>query len=163
MGLFNKKKSGETQSFSSQQPVMPEFPDVPELEENAEDQEFQFSTYEPSIADIKNQVDSDDFSVPPEREHTIKHTMTNKYESASSKENQISFSEEKPVFVRMDNYKEALKQLKSLKEKIDTAQNLLSELDSVREEEERKLEEWRRELSSIKEKILSVEKQLFEE
>ncbi|MBS3174505.1 hypothetical protein J4440_01360 [Candidatus Woesearchaeota archaeon] len=160
MGIFKKKR----QIQPMEQPVMPVFPDIPENDMNSDDNEF--STYEPTIADIKNQVSGDENFAIPERKRPILRPSINKndfkFEENSPSEQSFSFDEEKPIFVRMDNYKEALKHLKNLKEKIEDAQNVLAELDSIREEEEIKIEEWRKELQNIKEKMLSIDKHLFE-
>lgn len=155
MGLFSKKKQGETQTFSSEQQDLQEFPDIPEMADDSED--FQFSTYEPAIADIKNQVSNEE--VIQERKQKVKPVMA----KPDSNTTQLFSEAEKPVFVRMDSYKEALKHLKALNEKIESAQGILVELESIREEEEKKIDEWKQELNNIKERMLSIDKQLFEE
>jgi len=98
MGLFSKKKKEE--SISPPLPRMPNFGynQPPELPEFPDDSEMH---YEPTIADIKNEVGKDDDEA---------------FES----------------------------------------------LEDVRTEEEEKLSKWKKGLQDIKEKLLSINEELFE-
>ncbi len=161
MGLFSSKKkvqlASDNEEDMASRPVMPDFPDIPDNMDQEEE-----VGYEPSIADIKNEVsrDDDNFDIP-ERKPMIRPKLAPKMDEIFS-DRIPSFDDEKPLFIKIDQYKDALKHLELLKSKIDDAEGLLKELDSVREEEEKKIEQWKADLNSVKEKLLAIDKSLFE-
>lgn len=69
---------------------------------------------------------------------------------------------EKPLFVKIDKYRNALKAIDNLKSKIREAEGVLVEVSSVRQQEDQKLDEWRRDLKDIREKLLTIDQNLFE-
>jgi len=149
MGLFSKKKKEE--SISPPLPRMPNFGynQPPELPEFPDDSEMH---YEPTIADIKNEVGKDDdeaFEIPE----------SDTSESRSIHPRELS---DKPIFVKIDAYKEVLHSLDMLKVKISDAEEILRSLEDVRTEEEEKLSKWKKGLQDIKEKLLSINEELFE-
>ncbi len=70
--------------------------------------------------------------------------------------------EEKPLFVRIDRYKQAVNDLEHIKNRLREAEHLLDEIDRIRIEENRELEEWRAEINRVKEKLLDIDRKLFE-
>lgn len=156
MGLFSKKTKQNSTSISPPLPRMPDFDsqDLPEFPEiNEEDDSLH---YEPTIADIKNEVGKDEedeeFEIP---EAEIK---------PSRIRNQLEKREipDKPIFVKIDTYKEVLHNIDMLKIKINDAEDILKNLENVRSEEEEKLIQWKKDLQDIKEKLLSIDSELFE-
>ena len=73
-----------------------------------------------------------------------------------------NIGDDKPVFVKLDNYKEALAQLTELKKKVDEAETLINQLEQLKNEENIKLENWKHNLQSMKDRLLSLDKGLFE-
>lgn len=69
---------------------------------------------------------------------------------------------EKPLFVKIDKYRNALKAIDNLKSKIREAEGVLAEVSSVRQQEDQKLDEWRKDLRDIREKLLTIDQNLFE-
>ena len=69
---------------------------------------------------------------------------------------------EKPLFVKIDKYKSALNAIDNLKVKIREAEGVLSEINSVRQQEAQKLDEWRKDLRDIRERLLTIDQNLFE-
>ncbi|GEM_PF-2442084 len=74
----------------------------------------------------------------------------------------MNLDEDKPLFIRIDNYKKAMSMLDALKEKLTDAEDVLKGLEEVRSQEELKLETWKRDIQGLKEKLLSIDKELFE-
>ena len=153
-----------SQEGMTSKPVLPEFPDIPDLEEQED------AVYESSIADIKNEVSRDDdidmlqrqsFFKPKLADVQAQEQMNVSFSRQSTKQIPV-FDEEKPLFIRINKYKEALKYLDELKAKLADAEDLFRELDSIRDEEEKKIEQWKRDLNSVKEKLLAIDKSLFE-
>ena len=69
---------------------------------------------------------------------------------------------DKPLFVRIESYRAAVNEVDKIKEKVAQAEELLEDLDDIRQKEAQKLEAWRRDIGMLKEKLLSVDKNLFD-
>ena len=165
MGLFSKKKKQEPIPMPSQIPQMPDFdedssPELPEFPEFSEE-ENNDSHYQPTIADIKNEITRDDeqeFEVPI-RETPRTPGVFAKQQAAQMQTRQVP---DKPIFVKIDKYKDVLHNVDMLKVKIADAEELLNNIEDVRSQEEEKLEQWKKDIQSIKEKLLSIDEELFE-
>ncbi|MBI5391638.1 hypothetical protein HZB00_01415 [Candidatus Woesearchaeota archaeon] len=144
MGLFSSKKKDSEMSNSSI-PPLPEFPSMPE-EETAE-----FPAYEPTISDIKQEVSKEE-TVIPVRERKVVPTLVA----------HAPVSEEKPLFIKVEHYKEAMHAIDALKERIVLAERILGSLEELRSQEEQKLEAWKNEIQGLKEKLLTIDQSLFE-
>lgn len=66
------------------------------------------------------------------------------------------------LFVKIERYKEAVAKMDHIKEKIIEAEKVLSKLDEMKRQEDEELIRWHQDLETIKTKILSVDKNLFE-
>ena len=71
-------------------------------------------------------------------------------------------SEEKPLFVKVEKYREVMVTLNELKNKLKDAGDLLVELNKIKEQEERELSAWQDDLNAIKEKLINIDRTLFE-
>jgi hypothetical protein len=69
---------------------------------------------------------------------------------------------ERPIFVKIEKYREALHNLENIKELCRNANTLLNEINRLREEENRELDKWKEDITKIKDKLLLVDKKLFE-
>ena len=65
------------------------------------------------------------------------------------------------VYMDLGKYKEAMKHMDLLNKKITEAEDVLGKIDEVREKEHQKVEEWKRDLAYVKEKLLAIDKELF--
>lgn len=66
------------------------------------------------------------------------------------------------LFVKIERYKEAAAKMEHIKEKIVEAEKILRKLDEMKRREDEELTRWHQDLNTIKEKILSVDRSLFE-
>jgi hypothetical protein len=66
------------------------------------------------------------------------------------------------LFVKIERYKEAAAKMEHIKEKIIEAEKILSRLDEMKRQEDEELIRWHQDLETIKTKILSVDRNLFE-
>ena len=150
MGIFNNKRNN-----SKQLPPMPSFdesdiPDLPEFPDMSEEEND--SHYEPSILDIKDEISKEeDYPEVPKTQSSIKQNINFKREIT-----------DKPVFVKIEKYKEVLEYVDLLKSKISDAESILSSLEDIRSKEEEKINEWKQDLKSIKDKLMSIDDELFE-
>ena len=66
-----------------------------------------------------------------------------------------------PVFIRIDKFEESLQIFDKTKKQITEIEKMLKEIQKIKGEEERELEYWENEISSIKEQIDKVDKDIF--
>ena len=117
---------------------------------------LEFPSYEPTISDIKNEVDKeDDFEVPQRERKQVAQAQRNS-------PNVRSMDDEKPLFVQIDKYKDVLRSIEVLKAKLANAEDLLKGLDELKTKEEQKIEEWKQDVQNMKERLLSIDQELFE-
>jgi len=71
-------------------------------------------------------------------------------------------AEEKPVFVKLEQYRDALANIEVLKQKIKETEYLLEKIEEVRAQEQVELSTCHDNLNKLKEKLLAIDKKLFE-
>lgn len=67
-----------------------------------------------------------------------------------------------PVFIKIDKYEEAMDHINSIRDKIKEIEQAIENIKKMKKEEDQALDEWRESLSQIKEKLLIVDRNLFE-
>ncbi len=84
----------------------------------------------------------------------------------SGKEQVLQISQERkderPVFVKIEQYREAIQNLDVLKQKLKETESIVSRLEELRAQEQMELSNAQNNLNKIKEKLLEVDKKLFE-
>ena len=159
MGLFSiTKKPDEKKSAGVQK--APSFPEFPSFEESSSSD---FPAYEPTIGEIKKEVTKSEFPSfdIPSREKKPEPKMFAASQSSQSRM-EHSGSEDHMLFIKIDKYKEAMKDVHNLKMKISEAEKILSSLDELKNEEDAKLAKWNSEIQELKNKLMSLDKNLFE-
>lgn len=71
-------------------------------------------------------------------------------------------SQEMPVFVRIEEYKDVLDVMELIKNKIEQANNVLGKINELKNEEDAELEMWKTNLDEIEKKIDSIDSSLIE-
>jgi len=149
MGLFTKKKGIER---------IPEFPRLP----------AELPSYEPELPDFKpmkfQEIPEPEQSILPPLEIPIrKKTDFSPRPLLTEETERINpLRAEKPLFIKIDRYKEAIANIDSIKDKIKEADAVINKIYDLKSEEERELTEWHSTLTKIKEKLIAVDKKLFE-
>lgn len=69
---------------------------------------------------------------------------------------------EQPVFVKLDRYKEAMQQLQVMKQQMKEVETVLTRLEDIRKREENELGIYRDHLNMLKDRLLELDKKLFE-
>jgi len=69
---------------------------------------------------------------------------------------------EKPVFVQLDNYRDAIKNIEILKQKIREIEYGLDRLNEVKTQEQIEISNCETSLNKIKERLIEIDKKLFE-
>ncbi|MBW3000131.1 hypothetical protein KY339_05655 [Candidatus Woesearchaeota archaeon] len=69
--------------------------------------------------------------------------------------------EEKPIFVKLDEYSDISDIINLVRKKLDEAKSLLEQINKLREQEDAELDDWRREMGNVEEKIEQIDTVLF--
>ena len=67
-----------------------------------------------------------------------------------------------PVFVQIDDYKDVLDVVELIKNKLEEAQALVSQIHDLKTQEDKELELWYKEITDIEQKIGFIDKTLLE-
>ncbi len=70
--------------------------------------------------------------------------------------------QEKPVFVKIERYREAMAEIDNLKQKLKETEYVLDKLEDIRTQEQVELSNCHNNVNKIKEKLLEIDKKLFE-
>lgn len=71
-------------------------------------------------------------------------------------------TEEMPVYVRIEEYKDVLDIMNMIRNKIEDAKETLAKINELKNEEDAELELWHTGLEEVERKIIFVDKTLFE-
>lgn len=140
MGLFSSKK--KEKAAKSELPPL-KFPDLPQ----EEFPEFKQQEISPAEATAIKEA------VKPAPQAPARMEMMTEMEHTG---------EEKPLFVKVEKYKEVLETINELKERLKDAGDILTELNRIKDEEEHELQSWQEDLESIKAKLMTIDQTLFE-
>jgi hypothetical protein len=72
-------------------------------------------------------------------------------------------SESKPIFVKIDKYKEILEIVEVINKKVTGVKQLLAEFEELRTKEEEELSNWEKNLEDITRKVESIKEELSSE
>ena len=161
MGLFNRKKKEENKILPLPEfPRLPNEPSFPFYDEQLHEKESLSKL--PQKSDFTKSTATSDFF--EKKVMTPKFDKEIEFDEMSPRRSPLTLEkrEEKPVFVKIDKYRESMKSLDSIKSKLEEADNLLKTLTKLRQDEERELEDWQNTLNEIRQKLLKMDKDLFE-
>ena len=148
MGLFSKKKTlpelPKPEMHSQPQSSMP-------MHENLKLPDFSmgdFPSYEPlspppEMGSIKRAVKS----MPP----------VSDYEPEMPKQS----SNDKTLFVKIDDYETAIAAIERLKEKLKDVESVINNIEKLKRQEDAELDAWHKDIDSLKQRIMTVEAKLF--
>jgi hypothetical protein len=185
MSWFNKKEE-QKETFNSL-PKLPKLPELPQIKKedkitqlpifpnNSIGQKFSQNNIKEAIDGRKEIYEKESF-LPKldEIEKTNQEIGKNlHFPSLKDSERKIKeFSEEfediekeinqnKPLFIRIDKFKESVNNLKEIKNQILEIEKMLKEIKQIKKEEEEELEDWEEKLKTIKIKLEGIDKNLF--
>ena len=69
---------------------------------------------------------------------------------------------DKPLFVKIEKYKDTLSKLHIIKGKLEEAEAVLMKVEELKTQEDLKLKEWKQDIELIKEKLLEIDQMLYE-
>ncbi len=69
---------------------------------------------------------------------------------------------EQPIYVKLEDYKKAVKNISLIKDKLNETENIIVEIMNLKKAEDDQISVWQKEITEIKNKLLEVYKGLFE-
>ncbi|MDD5253926.1 MAG: hypothetical protein PHG05_02365 [Candidatus Nanoarchaeia archaeon] len=160
MGLFSKKKP---KNALKDEQSSARFPDIP----TDDDFSYDSPNFDKDAKDIKQGVNSgmfDDFDIPIRKPKAFDEEKTFGPQMPSMDADvKRAIKEERPVFIKLDKYKNVIKSINEMKKKIEETQEIISKLDQAKKEEDEQLQKWHSDLEALKERLLSIDSTLFEE
>ncbi|MBU2503819.1 MAG: hypothetical protein KJ879_02080 [Nanoarchaeota archaeon] len=187
MGLFSRKKENEwNKTPSGTLPELPKLPDfsedddfgpihkLPSMPSSSLGTKFSQDTIKEAVAGEKEDrefPDADDFDDESEDEdldemrmmqEPLRKPLTKElWKSSGSEGFNSGRNVGEPVFIRIDNFEEALKIFNDTKKKISNIEHTLSEIKKLKEREESELKSWENEIRSMKDQIEKADRDIF--
>lgn len=177
MGFFKKEMKPETRRIelpmlpeedSTNLPLLPELPETDEISQKPLPQLPKAQNNNSNIQAIKENIEyqkSSGYEIhkldnPPEiRSYEVDSPQI--MNTSENKTNQISSLENKPIFVKIDKFKDAAAKFEEIKTRIYEIESSLNKIKQVKQEEEQELKTWEDEIKSVKEKISNIDSSLF--
>jgi len=180
MGLFTKKEE------KSDKETLPELPDLPEFnesnqttyspevkkEESIKNEDIEITPLpkiqesDNRINEIKQALDSEKpqelYKIDEDMEKTnFPPRYTPEVENVRRPIEKKPIYSREPVYIRLDKFETALVSIEEIKNKIIEIERLLEKAKRIQKQEEKELEGWEKELRIIKNKIDSIDRDLF--
>ncbi len=191
MGLFNKDKKEEKGNISKlpDLPRLPEIPgfddlknlpQLPSFPRSSIGEKFSQNTIKDAFAGLKegegsgeeDMEDGEEMIQPLKKNRTRELEDEDEYrqfqrferrvlETPSLPSSGVSYKKTEPIFVRLDKFEESLKIFEKTREQISEIENILREINRIKEQEEKELQFWEQEIQNIKKQIEKVDKDIF--
>lgn len=121
---------------------------------------------------IKNSVSPDDLKdleeenfelgYPEEKKEFIPQKFAEFSREENLPKNEIKFTPKpRQIFVKIDNFKQAVELFDDIKLKVAEIEGLMSEIKEVKKREEYELDEWKNEVQILKKKLEEIDRNLF--
>ncbi|MBL7147877.1 MAG: hypothetical protein ISS82_03565 [Nanoarchaeota archaeon] len=151
MVLFNKKKKDTLSDLPKPSFNISRLPDLPRKES--------FEEYKPIIPDfsrIKLEVNKPKFEMPQQEPE---------FEEPEFEEQKIQEpvkKEDTDLFVKVGKYEQAMKSLEEVKDSFKKTEDILKNLQTIKQNEDKEISNWYAQIQKLKNKIISVDSVLFE-
>lgn len=106
---------------------------------------------------------------PPEMMSPMKPQMLSPLQKSSFKGNQSRMVEQQqrmkqnqPIYIRLDKFQTTHGSLQDIKMKMEEIEKTIIKIKEVKEQEDKEIEEWERELQLVKARLESIDTNLFE-
>jgi predicted ribosome quality control (RQC) complex YloA/Tae2 family protein len=123
-------------------------PPVPDFQISKPNFEEDFPKYTPTISEFNN---------INEKRKPLTGLMPKKMISEETQDKKTE-----PIFIKIDRYEEALDYINSVRDKIKEIEDMIENLKKIKRDEDQALDEWKENLNQIKEKLMIVDRNLFE-
>jgi hypothetical protein len=79
-------------------------------------------------------------------------------EPESSFKDVFRHNPEKPIFIKVDNFKEIVETVLNVEKKLDELEEIIEKLQEIKQEEEEKIVNWQNEIQNMKDQLKVLEK-----
>ena len=121
------------------------------------DEDIDFETHGEKLRALRVEMGENELSQPPEKLMPILPSP----EVIPKDVKRFISPVEKPIFVKIDKFRESISYLGDIKEKLRSASSLLQNIKEIRQKEDQELQSWERELEGLKIKLEGIDKKLF--
>lgn len=158
MSLFSRKKKEEKILPLPEFPRLPNEPNLPFYDEQLLEKKEQMPRFNTDFKKVIPESFSFEEKLKPsfEKEEIFEDFAPRRTPLTIEKR------DEKPLFVKIEKYKESIKTIEEIKSKLESAENILKNLTKIREDEQKEIEDWQNSLNEARQKLLKVDKNLFE-
>src|SRR3989344_6091575 len=122
------------------------FPDISGMDLN-------FPSYSPMVSDMPRK---EDFQRKQVREEPV-------FERPLAKPSTRNIVKDNTLFVKIDKYKESMRTLNLIKESLMSTEHILGKLHQIKSQEDSEIEQWHEQIKRIKQNIVFIDKNLFEQ
>lgn len=178
MPLFKKKKRGEIPEPPPMQPYpeaeeikeaiqfdtkleetagLPELPEMPELPELPETEESATEEAEETEAEKMTKEVPKKLTIEMKKPSKAIATVT-----ATAAEEKPIIRETKPLFIKIDKFREILASIEIIERKISEIESVINKLKEIKSKEEQVVADWHSELQELKAKLEIINKNLSE-
>ena len=181
MGLFKKDKKTEQKEVLPQLPELPKLPELSQIEDkglysqsvnqlpkfpnNSLGEKFSQNIIKEAVAGGKEGeegFDADDFA--EEKMQMMQKPTKRQFAQEIPIGFQVTpnkIKKAEPVFIRLDKFEESLHLFEKTKKQISEIEIMLNNIKRLKDQEEKELEFWEKEMQSIKTQIEKVDKDIF--
>ncbi|MBS3141642.1 hypothetical protein J4405_05885 [Candidatus Woesearchaeota archaeon] len=148
--MFFKKKENTDVPKPDTMTELPklELPKFQDFDMNQSEEKHE-DTYSSAVHDELPELSSMPKDEPEERSYTTR--------------SQPSYSQsDRQLFVRVEDYKDAMRKLENIKDALKKTDDILAKLEDIRAEEEAEFSAWHEDIKKIKDRVLDIDSILFE-
>jgi|SRR3989338_5886459 len=85
------------------------------------------------------------------------------FQGSLAKPSSRNIVKENTLFVRIEKYQESMKTLNLIKESLMSTEHILNKLHQIKAQEDNEIQQWHDQIKRIKQKIVFIDKNLFEQ
>ncbi len=189
MGWFNKEEKQVEQITLPDLPELPDLPDVDIGPMTPEEKTL--PNLRPTLPDIKPSADSrrlPEIRISPEssqiKQAIIEPSLEeqkimkkSEFEPITTREDSLQYKihspkneifprepagkKTEPIFIRLDKFETTMNTFEEIKDKVHEIEKLLAKTKDIKEQEQKELDEWERELQIIKARMESIDRDIF--
>jgi len=182
MGLFKKKEKEAEKLIPASAPQVPKLPELPRLDGLPKipqkkalsklpsyplsplGRKFSQNTIKEAVTGKKTGDDGfgeNDFAHEEDHEQMIPKPSMDPLGVDFDEDDEEMTAKDEPVFIRIDKFEDSLKTFEKIKKQISNIEGVLKDIKKIKEDEEKELQQWGKEILSIKTQIEKIDKDVF--
>ena len=182
MGLFKRKEKEAEKIISTSVPQVPKLPELPRLDglpkipqkkgisklpsypSNPLGIKFSQNIIKEAVTGKKSGdegFDENDFAHEDDEQMIQKPSINPLGIDFDEDESEEITTKDEPVFIRIDKFEESLKTFEKAKKQNSDNGEVLKDIKKIKEEEEKELQQWEKEILSVKSQIEKIDRDVF--